>query len=64
MFSRKKADGVRSEIRRAYLNYSCLGEKNDRIKNDGLIKSQLNRHPGKSRGPEGIEITGFRPSPE
>jgi hypothetical protein len=31
---------------------------------DGLVKSLLGRHPGESRGPEHVEITGFRLSPE
>ena len=31
---------------------------------DGLVKSRLDRHPGESRGPEHLEITGFRLSPE
>ena len=34
------------------------------IKVDGLVKSLLERHPGESRGPEHLEITGFRLSPE
>jgi hypothetical protein len=35
--------------------------KNPKI--DGLVKSLLKRHPGESRGPEHLEITGFRLSP-
>jgi hypothetical protein len=31
---------------------------------DGLVKSLLGRLPGESRGPERLEITGFRLSPE
>jgi hypothetical protein len=31
---------------------------------DELVKSLLKRHPGESRGPERLEITGFRLSPE
>jgi len=31
---------------------------------DGLVKSLLKRHSGESRGPEHLEITGFRLSPE
>jgi hypothetical protein len=31
---------------------------------DDLVKSLLKRHPGESRGPEHLEITGFRLSPE
>ena len=31
---------------------------------DGLVKILLDRHPGESRGPEHIEITGFRLLPE
>jgi hypothetical protein len=31
---------------------------------DGFVKSLLGRHPGESRDPEHIEITGFRLSPE
>jgi hypothetical protein len=31
---------------------------------DGVVKSLLDRHPGESRGPERLEITGFRLSPE
>jgi hypothetical protein len=31
---------------------------------DDLVKSLLERHPGESRGPEHLEITGFRLSPE
>jgi hypothetical protein len=27
---------------------------------DGLVKSLSARHPGESRGPEHLEITGFR----
>jgi hypothetical protein len=34
------------------------------IKIDGVVKSLLERHPGESRGPEHLEITGFRLSPE
>jgi hypothetical protein len=30
----------------------------------GLVKSLLERHPGESRGPENLEINGFRLSPE
>ena len=33
-------------------------------KNDEFVKSLLGRHPGESRGPEHLEITGFRLSPE
>ncbi|OGQ00506.1 MAG: hypothetical protein A2Z51_06570 [Deltaproteobacteria bacterium RBG_19FT_COMBO_52_11] len=35
-----------------------------RLNFDGLVKSILDRHPGESRGPEHLEITGFRLSPE
>jgi hypothetical protein len=31
---------------------------------DDLVRSHLERHPGESRGPEHLEITGFRLSPE
>jgi len=31
---------------------------------DDLVKSLLDRHPGENRGPEYLEITGFRLSPE
>jgi len=31
---------------------------------DDLVKSPKKRHPGESRGPELIEITGFRLPPE
>jgi hypothetical protein len=31
---------------------------------DDLVKSLLGRHPGESRGPEQLEMTGFRLSPE
>jgi len=31
---------------------------------DDLVKSPLDRHPGGSRGPELLEITGFRLPPE
>jgi len=31
---------------------------------DDLVKSLLGRHPGESRGPEHLEMTGFRLSPE
>jgi hypothetical protein len=34
------------------------------VKTDDLVKSLLERHPGESRGPEHLEITGFRLSPE
>jgi hypothetical protein len=34
------------------------------FKIDDLVKSLLKRHPGESRGPELLEITGFRLSPE
>jgi hypothetical protein len=34
------------------------------IKFNELVKSLLNRHPGESRGPELIEIKGFRLLPE
>ena len=34
------------------------------IKIDDLVKSLLGRLPGESRGPERLEITGFRLSPE
>jgi hypothetical protein len=36
----------------------------DLLKIDDLVKSLLERHPGESRGPEHLEITGFRLSPE
>jgi hypothetical protein len=38
--------------------------KGQKYKIDGLVKSVLCRHPGESRGPERLEITGFRLSPE
>jgi len=31
---------------------------------DDFVKSLLGRHPGERRGPEHLEITGFRLSPE
>jgi hypothetical protein len=31
---------------------------------DDFVKGILKRHPGESRGPEFVEITGFRLSPE
>jgi hypothetical protein len=31
---------------------------------DDFLKSRLKRHPGESRGPVFVEITGFRLSPE
>jgi len=31
------------------------------VKNNGLV---VTRHPGEGRGPERIEKTGFRPTPE
>jgi hypothetical protein len=31
---------------------------------DGLVKILKKRPPGESRGPENLEITGFRLSPE
>jgi hypothetical protein len=31
---------------------------------DGLVKSLFGRHPGESRGPERLDLTGFRLSPE
>ncbi len=31
---------------------------------DDFVKSQIDRHPGESRGSERLEITGFRLSPE
>jgi hypothetical protein len=31
---------------------------------DELVKSLFKRHPGESRGPEHLEITGFRLSPD
>jgi hypothetical protein len=31
---------------------------------DDLVRSLLKRHPGESRGPELLEINGFRLSPE
>jgi hypothetical protein len=34
------------------------------IKIDDFVKSQIDRHPGENRGPERLEITGFRLSPE
>jgi len=34
------------------------------INNDEFVKSRLGRHPGESRGPELLELTGFRLSPE
>jgi len=37
---------------------------NEADKFDDLVKSLLERHPGESRGPEHLEITGFRLSPE
>ena len=36
----------------------------ENIKIDGLVKCLLDLHPGESRGPEQLEITGFRLSPE
>jgi hypothetical protein len=30
---------------------------------DGLVKSPESRHPGESRGPELVELTGYRLSP-
>jgi len=41
-----------------------LGQKYEAINLDDLAKSQIDRHPGESRGPERLEITGFRLSPE
>jgi hypothetical protein len=35
----------------------------DGSKFDDLVKSLLERHPGESRGPEHLEITGFRRLP-
>jgi len=35
-----------------------------KMKIDELVKSQLGRHPGESRGPEHLEMTGFRLSPK
>jgi hypothetical protein len=35
-----------------------------RMKDDEFVKSLLSRHPGESRGPELVEFTGFRRSPE
>ncbi len=48
---------------------SISGEGRDFLKEikdkvDGLVKSLLKHHPGESRGPEHLEITGFRLSPE
>jgi hypothetical protein len=34
------------------------------LKVDDLAESLLERHPGESRGPEHLELTGFRLSPE
>jgi len=54
----------------AYAFGFCLKKKKGRVepfiwrKFDGLVKSLLKRHPGESRGPEHLEITGFRLSPE
>jgi hypothetical protein len=36
----------------------------DSYRLDDLLKSLLDRHPGESRGPELLEITRFRLSPE
>ena len=36
----------------------------DFINSDGFVKSLFGRLPGESRGPERLEITGFRLSPE
>jgi hypothetical protein len=33
-------------------------------KSNGLVRNLKKRHPGESRGPEHLEITGFRLSPE
>jgi hypothetical protein len=41
-----------------------LLRKKTRSKLDDLVKNLLDRHPGESRGPEHLEITGFRLSPE
>jgi hypothetical protein len=38
--------------------------KYSNCKLDELVKSPKKRHPGESRGPEPVEITGFRLSPE
>jgi hypothetical protein len=38
--------------------------KKTKIKTDDFVKSPLKRHPGESRGPEHLEMTGFRLSPE
>ena len=43
--------------------FDDIEEKKD-IKFDDLVKSLLGRHPGESRGPEHLEITGFRLAPE
>jgi hypothetical protein len=34
------------------------------MKYDELVNSPKCRHPGEGRGPEHLENTGFRPSPE
>jgi len=39
-------------------------ETQDSLKFDELVKSPVGRHPGGSRGPEHLEITGFRLPPE
>jgi hypothetical protein len=45
-------------------SYQKTKKNNQRAKSDDLVKSQIDRHPGESRGPERLEMTGFRLSPE
>jgi len=56
----KRAVSVNIEIMRAFVRLRKLLASNA----DDLVKSLLGRHPGESRGPEHLEITGFRLSPE
>jgi len=55
---------LRAMIRGAFNEAIILLSFYEVIKFDELVISQLGRHPGESQGPERLEMTGFRVSPE
>jgi hypothetical protein len=59
MNKKSKGTQINTDERRFYIR-----KRPKDIKIDDLVKSLLERHPGESRGPEHLEITGFRLSPE
>ena len=54
----------KTEVLQPFPDHLGLKEFFQLLKIDGLVKSLLGRHPGESRGPEHVEINGFRLSPE